>query len=149
MTGRRPLLLALVAGLLFGVGLGVSGMTRPEKVLGFLDVTGAWDASLLFVMGGAVGVHFCAYRLVRRRAAPLFAERFELPQARRVDARLCFGAATFGVGWGIAGYCPGPALVSLVSGQASVVVFVLAMLAGMRLARPLLARPPAPDPARA
>jgi uncharacterized membrane protein YedE/YeeE len=143
---RRLLVLALLCGLLFGVGLGVSGMTLPAKVLGCLDVTGAWDPSLLFVMGGAVAVHFCAYRLVRGRAAPLYAERFVLPLVWRVDARLCLGAILFGVGWGVAGYCPGPALVSLASGQPSVLVFVLAMLAGMWLARPLVPRDETAEP---
>ena len=135
--------LSLAAGLLFGVGLGVSGMTRPDKVLGFLDVTGAWDPTLVFVMGGAVGVHFWAYRLVRHWSAPRYAERFVLPSSTRVDLRLCLGAALFGIGWGLGGYCPGPALVSLVSAQPSVLVFVLAMLAGMWLARPVVARAPA------
>jgi uncharacterized membrane protein YedE/YeeE len=136
---------SLVAGLLFGIGLCVSGMTRPEKVLGFLDVTGAWDPTLLFVMGGAVGVHFGAYRLVRRWPAPRYAERFVPPSFTRIDARLCLGAALFGIGWGISGYCPGPALVSLPSGQPSALVFVLTMLLGMALARPVLPRPPASD----
>jgi uncharacterized membrane protein YedE/YeeE len=146
VTKHRLSFLALLAGLLFGVGLAVSGMTLPRKVLAFLDVTGAWDPSLLFVMGGAVAVHFCGYRLVRGRAAPPLAERFVLPLARPIDARLCIGSVLFGVGWGIAGYCPGPALVSLASGQPSPLVFVIAMLAGMWLARPLLARNVASEP---
>jgi uncharacterized protein len=129
------LVLALGAGLLFGVGLCVSGMTRPDKVLAFLNVAGDWDPTLLCVMGGAVGVHFVGYRLVRGRPAPRFGERFVLPLDTRVDTRLWVGAALFGAGWGLAGYCPGPALVSLASGQLSVFVFVLAMLAGMWLVR--------------
>jgi uncharacterized membrane protein YedE/YeeE len=122
---------AFAAGLLFGVGLVLSGMTQPQKVLGFLDVFGRFDASLLFVMGGAVGVHALAYRLITRRNAPLFASVFALPTRRDVDAKLLLGAAIFGVGWGLSGYCPGPSIVSLAAGATPVVVFVLAMLAGM------------------
>jgi len=122
---------AFAAGLLFGVGLVVSGMTQPQKVLGFLDVFGRFDPSLLFVMGGAVGVHALAYRVITRRNAPLFASGFSLPTRRDVDARLLLGAAIFGVGWGLSGYCPGPSIVSLAAGATPVVAFVLAMLTGM------------------
>jgi uncharacterized protein len=135
---QRLLALALGAGLLFGVGLCVSGMTRPEKVLGFLDVTGGnWDATLLFVMGGAVAVHFFAYRWARGRS-PLLGERFSVPAGTPIDARLCVGALLFGVGWGLGGYCPGPSIVSLASGGLPVLVFVASMLAGMWLVRPAL-----------
>ncbi len=126
-------------GLLFGTGLIVSGMSNPAKVLNFLDVsaiaTGAWDASLAFVMAGAVGVTFVGYKLVLRRAKPLMADRFHLPTRVSVDSRLVIGAALFGAGWGLAGFCPGPALVALASGKGLVVLFVMAMIAGMAAAR--------------
>jgi uncharacterized protein len=124
-------LAALVAGLLFGAGLVVSGMTRPTKVIGFLDVFGAWDASLMFVMMGAIAVHFIAYRVVRGQSSPLLAGSFALPTRRDIDMKLLLGAAIFGVGWGLAGFCPGPAVTSLASGSLSVFVFVAAMLAGL------------------
>jgi uncharacterized membrane protein YedE/YeeE len=127
--------LALAAGVLFGVGLGVSGMAQPAKVLGFLDVAGDWDPTLLFVMGGAVGVHFWAYRWMRRRSAPGTGERFSIPAGTPIDARLGLGAVLFGIGWGLGGYCPGPAIVSLASLGAPVLVFVAAMLGGMLLVR--------------
>lgn len=129
------LLLALIAGLLFGAGLALGGMTDPAVVLGFLDVAGAWNPTLAFVMGGALAVTFAGYRLTLRRARPLLAECFSLPTARAIDARLLGGAALFGVGWGLAGYCPGPALASLPALHAGTAVFVLAMLAGLALTR--------------
>jgi uncharacterized protein len=135
---RRLLILAVAAGALFGLGLGVSGMTRPEKVLGFLDVTGDWDPTLLLVMGGAVATHFWAYRWIRGRAAPRLADRYFVPAGNPLDVRLCIGALLFGVGWGLGGYCPGPAIVSLATGSLSVLVFVSAMLAGMWIVRPAL-----------
>lgn len=122
---------ALVAGLVFGAGLVVSGMTRPEKVLGFLDVFGRWDASLMFVMIGAIAVHVLAYRVIRGRSAPLFAAKFLVPTRRDLDVKLLIGAAIFGAGWGLGGYCPGPGIVSLPGGGAGAAVFVTAMLAGM------------------
>jgi uncharacterized membrane protein YedE/YeeE len=128
---KRENLIALVSGTLFGVGLVLGGMTLPEKVKGFLDFGGAWDPTLIFVMGGAVGVHAVAYRWVRGRAAPFFSDRFRLPTRKEIDLRLVLGAAIFGVGWGIGGYCPGPAVTSLVSGQVAVVAFVLSMLGAM------------------
>ena len=138
----RLLSLSLVSGAIFGAGLCVSGMTRPEKVLGFLDVTGAWDPTLACVMGGAVAVHFWAYRWARARRSPHLAERFHVPAGTPIDARLCVGAALFGIGWGLGGYCPGPALVSLPSASLPVLVFVAAMLTGMWLASFLVAREP-------
>jgi hypothetical protein len=126
-------LVALVCGVLFSIGLGVAGMTSPDKVKGFLDVTGAWDPSLAFVMGGAVGVCFIAFRFVLRRPAPVLGERFHLPPTGRVEPRLLVGAVIFGVGWGLSGYCPGPAVTSLATGEPVVFVFVGAMLAGMAL----------------
>ena len=126
-------LLAFAAGLLFAAGLAISGMTQPAKVVGFLDVAGAWDPSLAFVMAGAIAVYFAADRLARRRRAPILAERFDLPAARRVDSGLLTGAALFGVGWGIAGFCPGPGLTSIGAGSLQAAVFVVAMAAGMVL----------------
>jgi uncharacterized membrane protein YedE/YeeE len=133
------LLAYLVSGLLLGTGLVVSGMIDPMKVLNFLDfaaiATGGWDASLAFVLGGAVAVAFLGYRLVLARPRPLLAERFDLPTSRAVDTRLVAGAAIFGVGWGLVGFCPGPALASLGLAQPGVLVFVVAMFVGMLLAR--------------
>jgi uncharacterized membrane protein YedE/YeeE len=124
---------ALFAGVVFGVGLGLSGMTQPEKVIGFLDIFGAWDPSLLFVMGGALVVHFFLSRWILRRERPVLDSRFHLPPRARIDARLVTGAAIFGVGWGLGGYCPGPAIVSLGSGAGPAVVFVAAMALGMAI----------------
>jgi uncharacterized membrane protein YedE/YeeE len=130
-----PVLVSLLCGLLFGAGLAVGGMTNPAKVIGFLDVTGTWDPSLAFVMGGALSVNAAAYALTRRRPAPLFAERFALPTLLHLDRELVTGAALFGVGWGLVGLCPGPALASLLRGELPVYAFVLAMTAGMWLER--------------
>ena len=132
--------LTLLAGALFGAGLALGGMTDPAKVLGFLDVFGAWNPSLLFVMGGAVGVHFFAYRLIRGRSTPLFAERFVLPDRQNVDRKLVLGAAVFGVGWGLAGYCPGPSLVALPKAAPSVLLFVGSMIVGLVLTGKVEAR---------
>jgi uncharacterized membrane protein YedE/YeeE len=128
------LIAAFVAGALFAVGLGVGGMTQPARVLAFLDVAGSWDPSLAFVMAGAVGVYAAAFRLIRRRQRPVLSDAFAIPATRDVDVRLLAGAALFGIGWGLAGYCPGPGIVSLVTGRAEVLVFVIAMLAGMGIA---------------
>lgn len=134
MSARtRQAALALVAGLVFGVGLVLSGLTQPSKVLAFLDVTGDWDPSLLVVMGSAMPVFALAYRWSQKRSRPLFAERFALPTKKDLEPRLIAGAALFGVGWGLGGYCPGPALTSLTRGGAGAVVFTLAMLAGIGL----------------
>jgi uncharacterized membrane protein YedE/YeeE len=143
-------LVSWLCGVVFALGLGVSGMTRPEKVLAFLDVGGRWDPSLALVMVGAIAVHATLRRAIVRRPAPLLAPAFALPARRDIDAALLVGAAIFGVGWGLAGLCPGPALTVLASGRLAAVVFVLAMLAGMRAARPLadaLARPLPRSPA--
>ena len=126
---------AFAAGVLFAVGLGISGMTIPAKVIGFLDFFGDWDPSLVFVMGGAVAVYFIAFRMVRGAAAPIFADRFRLPSASVIDGRLLAGAALFGVGWGLAGYCPGPAITSVGAASLDAVMFCAAMLAGMALFR--------------
>lgn len=122
---------AFFVGLLFGVGLILSGMTDPGKVLGFLDLAGLWDPSLALVMGGAVLVGFFAFRVARTRTQTFLGGSLQLPTARNIDKRLVIGSLIFGAGWGLAGFCPGPAIVSLGSGQPKAVVFVIAMLAGM------------------
>lgn len=129
----KRLFVAFACGLLFALGLAISGMTHPSKVLAFLDFTGAWDPSLAFVMGGGVLVNVLLFRTAFRRGAPLLARTFALPDKSAIDGRLVGGAALFGVGWGLGGFCPGPAVVSLAGGAAPVVVFVAAMLAGMAL----------------
>lgn len=126
-------LFAFASGLVFAVGLGVAGMTQPRKVLAFLDVSGAWDPSLAFVMAGAIGVFVPALWWARSRIA----RRLHLPTRKDIDARLVIGSALFGVGWGLSGYCPGPALVSLSSLTVPALTFGLAMLVGMRLHRAL------------
>ncbi len=128
-------LLSFASGIVFALGLGISGMTRPVKVIGFLDFTGHWDASLAFVMIGAITVYFIAYRWIQTRSTPILAEKFSIPQRIDIDKNLVVGAAVFGAGWGLGGFCPGPALTSLASGSAPVMVFVAAMAAGMYLQR--------------
>jgi uncharacterized membrane protein YedE/YeeE len=131
---NRPLVVAsFLAGLLFALGLAISGMTQPAKVIGFLDLTGDWDPSLTCVMAGAIGVHALLSRLIRQRPAPLFAAAFSLPTRSDINANLVGGAALFGLGWGISGFCPGPAVTSLASGRAAATIFVVSMLAGMYL----------------
>lgn len=121
------------AGLVFGLGLILSGMADPARVLGFLDLTGLWDPSLAFVMGGAILVGFFAFRIARKRAHTLLGGALHLPGATAIDTRLVLGSLIFGAGWGLAGFCPGPAIVSLGAGHPKAVVFVVAMLAGMLL----------------
>ncbi|MDI5934710.1 DUF6691 family protein [Halomonas kalidii] len=133
-------LMGYVAGLLFGLGLGISGMTDPARVLGFLDVAGAWDPTLLFVLGGAVVTTFIGYRLVLRRPHPIYAEAFQLPTRQDLDTRLIGGAALFGIGWGLSGYCPGPAFASLGGLTAPLFALLVAMIAGWFLARAMPAR---------
>jgi hypothetical protein len=128
-----PVITSLIAGLLFGLGLILSGMTNPEKVIGFLDISGQWDPSLMLVMLGALLVSFFAFRHAENREKSLLNEAIKLPTAQKIDRRLLIGSLLFGAGWGLAGYCPGPALSSLLSGDLAPVVFVLAMLAGMGL----------------
>lgn len=129
----RRNLSAFACGLLFGLGLIVSGMANPAKVLGFLDLAGQWDPSLAFVMAGAVAIAAIGFRLARTRPASVLGAPMQLPTARRVDSRLIAGALIFGAGWGLAGFCPGPALVSAASGQPRAWLFVAAMLAGMAI----------------
>jgi uncharacterized membrane protein YedE/YeeE len=122
---------ALLSGLVFGAGLVLSGMTQPQKVLGFLDPLGRFDASLILVMLGAIAVHFVAYRIRSRRSAPLYSPKFLVPSRRDIDAKLLAGAFIFGAGWGLGGYCPGPGIVSLAGGGLSALAFVSAMVIGM------------------
>ena len=121
----------LVVGILFGSGLALSDMINPARVLAFFDVAGQWDPTLAYVMAGALVPSALAYRAARRMGHPLLANRFSIPENRRLDRRLIIGAATFGAGWGLAGFCPGPALASLILGLWQPVLFVAAMLAGM------------------
>ena len=125
------ILSAIVIGLIFGLGISISGMANPAKVLNFFDIFGTWDPSLAFVMAGALAVNIPGYRLAFRRPAPVIEPRFQLPDKRVIDRRLVLGSATFGIGWGIAGLCPGPAVASLALSTLSALPFVLAMLAGM------------------
>lgn len=122
---------SLLAGLVFGFGLIVSGMANPAKVLGFLDLTGAWDPSLALVMAGAIGVSFFAFLFAKKRTLSLIGADMKLPAGRTIDRRLVIGSALFGIGWGVAGFCPGPGLVALGLGEVKALIFVAAMLVGM------------------
>lgn len=124
-------LTSLLAGLVFGLGLLVSGMANPAKVLGFLDLGGAWDPSLALVMAGAIAVGFIGFVFANKRTVSLMGAEMKLPTARHVDRRLVIGSMLFGIGWGIAGFCPGPGLVGLGLGESKAIVFVVAMLVGM------------------
>jgi uncharacterized membrane protein YedE/YeeE len=128
-----PVAFSFLTGLIFGVGLIVSGMANPAKVLGFLDLAGAWDPSLAFVMAGAIAVAALAYAFAGKRSTSLIGQPMRLPTSRAIDGRLLAGSIVFGIGWGIAGFCPGPALVALGAGQLEAAVFVAAMLGGMAL----------------
>jgi uncharacterized protein len=127
-------------GLLFGLGLIIAGMADPAKVLNFLDLAGSWDPSLAFVLGGAVFVAFIGYRIVMQRPAPVFDAQFHVPTKTMIDAPLVIGAAIFGIGWGMVGYCPGPALVALGTGTSQAITVVVAMIVGMVAARILAMR---------
>lgn len=127
------IVMALVAGLVFGLGLIRSGMTDPAKVVGFLDLAGDWDPSLAFVMAGAIAVSFLPFQLAKNRSMAILGGPVRMPTATDIDRRLVLGSVAFGVGWGLAGYCPGPALASLLSGGLKPLIFVTAMLAGMAL----------------
>ena len=140
------ILMALIAGLIFGLGLILSGMTNPAKVIGFLDLAGNWDPSLALVMAGAIAVSFVPFRIARNRSMALLGGPIRLPTASDIDRRLVLGSLAFGMGWGLAGYCPGPALASLLSGGAKPLLFVISMLAGMAVFELLQRRPWAPRP---
>ncbi len=127
------LIISFASGVVFALGLGISGMTQPAKVTAFLDFTGDWDPSLAFVMMGAIGVHAVLYRVIRARPSPVFAEAFSVPTRKDIDPRLIGGAALFGLGWGLGGFCPGPALTAVASGKSSILIFVGAMIGGMLL----------------
>ncbi len=122
---------AFGTGALFALGLALSGMTKPSKIIGFLDIAGHWDPSLALVMMGAIAVHFVAYRLIRRRSAPLFDTKFHVPTRKDLDLRLVLGAALFGVGWALGGFCPGPGLVAAGGGSLHAIVFLVGMTLGM------------------
>ena len=124
-------LAVFAAGLLFALGLGISGMTLPQKVIGFLDFAGDWDPSLAFVMASSAGIFLLLHRAVLRRPSPLFDAKFHVPSRTDIDVPLIFGAVLFGVGWGMVGFCPGPAVTALVSGQTQVWIFFVAMIGGM------------------
>lgn len=123
--------IAFIVGLIFALGLGISGMTQSQVVRGFLDVSGDWNYSLMGVMGGAIFVHSILYFFIRKRSSPLLDSHFHLPTRKDLDKRLILGAAMFGLGWGWAGICPGPGIVSLISGNSNIIIFVLFMLLGM------------------
>ena len=129
------LLFAFLTGLVFGTGIVLSGMINPAKVLNFFDIAGTWDPSLAFVMGGALVVTFVGYRLVWQRSKPLFDERFQVPTSKVIDAKLVGGSALFGIGWGIAGFCPGAAIPALGTGRWEVALFLAAVVAGLFLRR--------------
>lgn len=132
---KRQGAVAFLSGLVFAVGLGLSGMTQPGKVVGFLDFTGAWDASLALVMAGGIGTLLLAQLAARRMGRPLLVERFPVLLRNEIDARLVSGSALFGVGWGLAGFCPGPVIVSVAAGVGAACLFVPAMLAGIAAVR--------------
>ena len=128
---------SLTSGLLFGVGLAISSMIKPEKIIGFLDVTGDWDPSLAFVMGGAVFVTALTFRLILKRPKPIFLDKFQLPSKTNLDGKLIIGAAIFGVGWAISGLCPGPAIASVAFLDEKLLIFVSALLIGSFFGRKL------------
>ncbi len=126
---------AFICGILFSIGLGISGMTQPQKVIGFLDVLGEWDPSLVFVMGGAVISYLLLQLMIQRRfSKPMLGKTFQIPSRKDLDRSLIFGALLFGMGWGLGGYCPGPAITTLGSGSLNAVLFMVAMAMGMLLA---------------
>lgn len=141
------LLSAFAIGLIFGLGIAVSGMINPAKVLNFFDLAGTWDPGLAFVMAGALAVAIPGYRLVLGRPAPVLDDRFQLPDTRVIDRRLVLGSATFGIGWGIAGFCPGGALPALGTGSIDVFAFIVALILGLLFARVLQQRGASRKPA--
>lgn len=145
----RAIIPASVAGVIFGAGLALSDMVNPARVLGFLDVAGTWDATLAFVMGAAVVASAIGYAFSRRLRAPLFGKSFFIPENRRLDGQLIGGAALFGIGWGLVGFCPGPAVAGLIYGMWQPWLFVVAMVVGMALQRVVSAQRPAAPTAKA
>ena len=146
----RDTIVSLFSGALFAIGLGVAGMTQPDKIIGYLDFFGEWDPSLMGVMGGAVVVYAIAFRLIMKRPMPVFALKFSLPTRTDIDGNLVVGAGLFGIGWGLSGLCPGPGLASLPTGALPIFVFIGSMIAGMVLYRvynqAISARPKAAAP---
>ncbi len=126
-------LTALIVGFIFALGLGISGMTQPQKVFGFLDVFGKWDPSLIFVMIGAIIFHFVSFRVIKKNHKPLFSNDWHVPTKKEITPALIFGSVLFGIGWGLGGYCPGPAITSLASFEMRPIVFVVSMIGGMLL----------------
>ncbi len=124
---------ALIVGFIFALGLGISGMTQPQKVFGFLDVFGKWDPSLIFVMIGAIIFHFVSFRVIKKNHKPLFSNDWHVPTKKEITPALIFGSVLFGIGWGLGGYCPGPAITSLASFEMRPIVFVVSMIGGMLL----------------
>jgi uncharacterized protein len=131
MKNLRLNVSSFIAGLLFAIGLGVAGMTQPQKIIAFLDITGSWNPSLMFVMGGALAVHLVSYRIITRRKSPLFDTSFHIPNRSEIDFKLIGGSSLFGIGWGLSGYCPGPAIVALAAPGTLTLAFFLSMLGGM------------------
>jgi len=127
---KKQSVIALISGLLFGLGLSISQMVDRERVLGFLDVAGKWDATLMFVLGGAVGVTLITFRFILKLKHPLFEQKFYLPSRQDIDLKLILGAVIFGIGWGIGGYCPGPAVTSLVQLSINPIIFIIAFIIG-------------------
>lgn len=128
-------LIAFVVGLVFSIGLSVAGMTQPQKIIGFLDVFGNWDPSLMFVMMGAIGVHFFAYKYIAQKNKPTFDENWHIPNRKDITPALIIGSILFGFGWGLGGFCPGPAITSLASFEIKPILFFVSMLSGMVLFR--------------
>ena len=126
-------IISLFSGIIFSLGLGIGGMTDPQKIFGFLDIFGNWDASLVFVMGAAVGVYFLAFTFLKSRKTSFLGDELQIPKNKKIDKKLLIGGFLFGLGWGLGGYCPGPAVVSLVAGSTKVIGFVITMLIGMNL----------------
>ena len=126
-----PFIVSLISGLIFGLGLIIGGMANPQKILNFLDIFGQWDPSLIFMMGAAVITTFLGFRYVLKNERPILAGKFELPTRKIIDKSLIIGAALFGIGWGLGGFCPGPALTSISLGATGTYIFVLSMIAGM------------------
>ncbi len=129
----RDTFVSFIVGLVFGLGLLLSGMANPEKVLGFLDLAGAWDPSLALVMAGAIAIGFVAFTIAGKRSYSMLGKEMKLPSSRHIDKHLVVGSLTFGAGWGLAGFCPGPALVAVGAGEIKAIVFVVAMIAGMAI----------------